>query len=268
VWNLTKQSSLSERARSLGHITWSTLHDDPWETRSELRSAFTSVSTFEADAQWGMVASNDDVAVLTFRGTDSNLEWAHSLTFKQVAWFEGKAHGGFVKALDTVWDLVLAAMFDERVLEDGKTLWVSGHSLGGALALLAADRLARLGFDVEEVFTFGTPCVFDAIAANAFTIPVYRVVNNEDPVPKFSWPTLFDEYTCFGEEVFLLASGAVAKSRHSHHLARKIDRANSIGEGILEAGLINDHFMREYARKLDLWVVEESRSGESTPSSP
>lgn len=259
MFMISTDSSLPQKTCALGRFTFATLHDDPWEQDPGLRSFFDSIETFERDAHWGMVGWNANHAVLAFRGTDSNLEWAHSMTFKQIAWFEGRAHAGFIQALDTVWEQVLAAIYDAHVIEQQKTLWVCGHSLGGALALLAADHLQRMGCTVLEVFTYGTPCVFDAVAARAYPVPVYSVINNEDPVPKFTWPTLFDTYECLGEEIFLLASGAVAESRHSHHLARKIDRANSIGSGILEAGMINDHFMREYVRKLELWAKASDR---------
>lgn len=251
---LSLDTSRPNTIRTLGHVTHATLHDDPMETKPALRSIFNELSTFEREAHWGMVGWNEDSAVLSFRGTDSNLEWVQSMSYRQVPWFEGKAHGGFVQALDTVWDLVLAALYDAEVLEKDKALWVCGHSLGGALALLATDKLHRAGFTVHEVITYGTPCVFDATAIASYPVPVYRVINNEDPIPNMTWPTLFDTYSCSGEEVFLLASGAVAENRHSHHLSRKIDRANSIGEGILQAGIFNDHFMREYVRKLDIWA--------------
>lgn len=248
----------AERLRALGHVAWATFHDDPMAKLDWMSELFASVTSFEVGPHWGVVASNSEITVLAFRGTDSNEEWAQSITYRQVPWFEGKAHGGFVAALESVWEPMMAALYDEGVLEREKTFWVCGHSLGGALALLAADRLHREGFTVAEVATYGTPCCYDPLAAEQYPIPVYRVANNEDPVAAFSWPTLFESYACVGEEVFLLASGAAAESRHSRDLARKIDRANSIGEGILPAGMIHDHFMREYVRKLDLWAASEA----------
>lgn len=254
MFALNPNTPSPERIRTLGHIAWATFHDDPMERLDWMGDLFDSFTRFEVGAHWGMVASNENVAVLAFRGTDSNDEWMQSISYGQVPWFEGKAHGGFVKALESLWEPMMAALYDEGVLEKGKAFWATGHSLGGALALLAGDRLHREGFSVREVVTYGTPCVYDPVAAEQFPVPVCRVSNNEDPIPEWTWPTLFDTYTCFGEEIFLLASGAVAEARHSRHLARRIDRANTIGEGILPAGMIHDHYMREYARKLDLWV--------------
>ena len=235
---------------TLGVITHATLQDDPIAGYPDLGTLFEVVSTFEVGAHWGMVLSNSDVAVLSFRGTDSNLEWAQSFTYKQIPWREGKAHAGFVRALEQLWEHVLASLFDAGAIEGEKTLWVTGHSLGGALALLAADRLVDMGVDVHEVQTYGTPQVFDPVAAQSYGVPTLRFINNEDPIPQLHWPTLFDVYEHVGVEHFLLASGALARGRHSRDLAQRIDRAYSIGEGILPAGMIHDHFMREYLRKL------------------
>jgi hypothetical protein len=65
--------------------------------------------------------------------------------------------------------------------------WVTGHSLGGALAALAATSLEYQGFKVAGLYTFGQPRVGDW----AFTRQVnahmgdrmFRYVNNNDIVP-------------------------------------------------------------------------------------
>lgn len=237
-------------AHTLAVVTHATLGENPFEAHPVLRDLFTDISTFEQEAHWGSVISNDRCAVLAFRGTDSNLEWAETLTYRQIPWIMGKAHAGFVRALELLWEHVLAAMYDARVLEEDKDFWVTGHSLGGALALLAADRLSHLGISATEAVVFGTPPIFDAVAASAYRVKVSRFSNNEDPIPQLTWPTPFDSYAQVGEEIFLTASGAVGANRYSRDLARKIDRAMSIGEGILPAGMIHDHFMRQYLNKL------------------
>lgn len=258
VHSLKIDANPIRNAHTLSVITHATLWNDPFENYPVLSELFSSITTFEVEAHWGMLVSNDEYAVLAFRGTDSNLEWAQSFTYKQVPWIAGNAHAGFIQALDLLWENVMAALYDAHIVDEEKTLWVTGHSLGGALALLSADRLVHAGIRVQEVQTFGTPQVFDPVAAKAFPVPVRRFINNEDPIPQTSWPTLFDTYAHVGEEYFLLASGALAKNRHSRDLARKIDRAYSIGEGILPAGMIHDHFMKEYLKKIRTLDEQES----------
>ena len=68
-------------------------------------------------------------------------------------------------------------------------LWVTGHSLGGAMASLAATTISKLGYmspDKIKLITFGEPRVGDADYASAVDtlIPyVYRIIHAHDIVP-------------------------------------------------------------------------------------
>jgi thioesterase domain-containing protein len=89
-------------------------------------------------------------------------------------------------ALAEVWAPLLAAVQEEQGTAE-RPLWVTGHSLGGALALLAAWRFERQFIQVHEVVTFGAPMVGNGEAARAldaaFAGRVHRYVDVEDPVP-------------------------------------------------------------------------------------
>ncbi len=98
-----------------------------------------------------------------------------------------KFHLGFMTALGDVWPALFPKV--EAAVQTGdRLLWVTGHSLGGALALLAAWRLQRHFIDVHRVYTFGAPMVGNAAAAEAFQREfagrVFRYVHFEDLVPR------------------------------------------------------------------------------------
>eukprot|EP00667_Euglena_gracilis_P000363 EG_transcript_363 len=80
---------------------------------------------------------------------------------------------------------------------------LTGHSLGGAVANLLAEKLRRTGFRIDEVVTFGAPKFVDAVsAAGLQTAPLLRRVTLEgDPVPAF--PPLAS-YCQAGSELSLL----------------------------------------------------------------
>lgn len=65
-------------------------------------------------------------------------------------------------------------------------LWFAGHSLGGAMVHLAADRMCLSESDcgVSGLYTVGTPAVGDDDFANDFYAPYYRTVYYQDPVPR------------------------------------------------------------------------------------
>jgi pimeloyl-ACP methyl ester carboxylesterase len=77
----------------------------------------------------------------------------------------------------------------EDLLDAGQTVWVTGHSLGGALATLAAARLYDAGIEPYVTCTFGAPRVLDPKAAAAYLPRLYRFVNKGDLVPTV--PTTF-----------------------------------------------------------------------------
>jgi len=100
-------------------------------------------------------------------------------------------HKGFVDAIAAVWGPLMAAVEAEMKACD-RPLWITGHSLGGALALLAAWLFKRRFVPVHEVCTFGAPMIGNREACAAFDREfagrIFRYVNGRDPVPKL--PTM------------------------------------------------------------------------------
>ena len=95
-----------------------------------------------------------------------------------------KIHSGFLHALSLVWGN-LSDYLTSRNLD---RVWFTGHSLGGALAMLSAYRFGKEfpGRVPIEVFTFGAPCVGNAAFGRDFkslNIPAFRFVNHRDIVP-------------------------------------------------------------------------------------
>jgi hypothetical protein len=156
------------------------------------------------------IATNDDHIVLAFRGTESPgsieglKDWlltdADDLLIQPqgdlgtdfaAAGVGARWHEGFMKALADIWDPVMESVMAERKKND-RPIWITGHSLGGALALLAAWRCKRKFVPVHQVYTFGAPMVGNVETAEAIdrelTNRVFRYVNDHDPVPKL--PTL------------------------------------------------------------------------------
>lgn len=126
--------------------------------------------------------------IIAFAGTDSKINVLTDLKVTDVAFpacslQKTRVHAGFMKAWDAVRDQIL-----ERV-KDKTDITFTGHSLGGALAMLA-------GLDVSctldskkniSVITFGAPAVGDEFFVDSFQQNIsrsVRVVNPLDPVPR------------------------------------------------------------------------------------
>ncbi len=113
-------------------------------------------------------------AVVVFRGTDDLQAWFDfNFDLVPTRWPEGgKVHQGFQEAFNVIWHQIDAA------LPPGVPTLYAGHSLGGALATLAASRRPP-----TSTHTFGSPRVGDADFVAAVPHDTFfRVVNNRDIV--------------------------------------------------------------------------------------
>lgn len=86
-------------------------------------------------------------------------------------------HTGFDKAVRELYDSL------SRKLDTAYTTRITGHSLGGALAVLLAYYLTVDGYELERTVTFGQPKVTNRQGAEKFRdVSLLRVINGKDPV--------------------------------------------------------------------------------------
>ena len=130
----------------------------------------------------GFMAQADGVTIVSFGGTDP-LVLAHWITDLRVGKNAAGVHQGFAEALEVVWAPIAGAL-----REPPHALLFTGHSMGGALALLCADRVrSELGVAPAAVFGFGMPRAGNAAFSKrinaAFGQRVYRFAHGRDLVP-------------------------------------------------------------------------------------
>ena len=123
------------------------------------------------------------MAVLAFRGTQQVKDWMTNLDAATMPVSSsggntlGNVHRGFNEAFLSVRDQIDPLL----VGDDDLPLFITGHSLGGALATLATWYLK--GDSLAACYTFGAPRVGDMGLMDRFRTPIYRIVNGTDPVP-------------------------------------------------------------------------------------
>ena len=132
--------------------------------------------------------------VLAFRGTEKKLsDWLTDARCVPTVEGASKVHTGFLEAFskkrDADGNTVKAAVESILALpaardDNGRPLplFITGHSLGGALALLAATLVVP---NVNGAcYTFGAPRIGNYEYFRFLKTPVYRVVNSSDIVPR------------------------------------------------------------------------------------
>jgi hypothetical protein len=208
------------------------------------------------------LATNDDHIVVAFRGTESPAtidglkDWlltdAVNLlilpegdlgTDFAAAGVDARWHLGFMKALADIWDPLFQAVMAE-LKKSERPIWVTGHSLGGALAVLAAWRFKRKFVPVHQIYTFGAPMVGNTVTAAAidreFADKIFRYVNVPDPIPKLPTVSLIANQYGHCQKEIVLGVAESAEAVTTSAVAFFQQMAGRTADGVLHGTLIDD----------------------------
>lgn len=147
----------------------------------------------EGPVPMGFIARRRKDLYVVFRGTVTSGEWAKNLSFNLSEYLlpgRGSAHSGFLELYGSLRDALIASLKKEA---PGSRLYVAGHSLGGALATLAAmDIEENAHRKIRAVYTFASPRAGDDAFVQAFNDALagrsFRIVNTSDIVPSIPLP--------------------------------------------------------------------------------
>ncbi|CAB1117639.1 unnamed protein product [Ectocarpus sp. CCAP 1310/34] len=222
------------------------------------------------------VAANDDVILVVFRGSSELTDWTTNFNLVRRLvpsdWLlDGlgcDVHQGFDDAVETVWNPGSAHPSGMRNIiktlckEEGKhrKLYLAGHSLGGALATVAAARLAFMDdVKISGIYTIGSPRVFGENMADRFNAKMndgtrmkdkyFRCRNNNDLVTRGP----LRPYKHVGTEIYFDRFGGLSTST-------LLDRILGRFSALLRFSLVdgaNDHGAGEYIRLFKQTVIDE-----------
>jgi len=138
-----------------------------------------------------------------------------------------------MEALEEVWSDLLPHL--TQLDGKGCKLWVTGHSLGAALATLCAGRYNN----VQGVYTFGSPRVGNDGFKEKLDANIYRVVNNDDIVARVPPP---GTYVHVGELKFIDSDGII-----QDHMIEKERPANEPRDGTYDQESTNHQDRNSFA---------------------
>lgn len=139
---------------------------------------------------FGYVATRPGAVFVSVRGTETPGEWLCDFEAVPMACHvgTGQVHQGFQKVYEVIRDSALAAL--KSALHPGDDVFITGHSLGAALATLLANDAVSVTENIQ-VCTFAGPRtgLGDFVAAYNQRLPgTLRVVNRWDIVPNVPVP--------------------------------------------------------------------------------
>lgn len=213
----------------------------------KLIAEFNDVKT---DTQ-AFLVSNGEYAVLAFRGTEVSKKTdmlTDAKAFK-ASIIEGRVHRGFLGGYNSLKGEILASLKKVR----GLPLYITGHSLGAALATVATNHLEGEVLDglpirdqIAACYTFGSPRVGNKQYDREFKSPIYRVVNTTDIVTVV--PLLAMGYLHIGDVRFL--EPGMGNIRRGIPILRRIFFFLTAVFRLF-GPLVGDHGIEKYRKKLE-----------------
>ena len=213
---------------------------------------FSQFAFFDRKDSQAFMAGNAEMIIIAFRGTEpTNLkDWMTDIKIRKKTGPYGKVHRGFLKGFQVVWPEIRQVIKEWQT--QAQSLWLTGHSLGGALATLAMASLGEEAKPVHGLYTFGQPRVGGKTFARNFDLDfksrMFRFVNNNDVVTRV--PTRKMGFRHVGQVLMFDASGRLQADLHfwNNFLDRVLGRIADLGKPGTDG--IRDHSMTRYMKHL------------------
>ncbi len=189
---------------------------------------------------------DDTRLFVAFRGTEADpRDWITDARFgPRSGELGGTVHSGFHEALDLVWPNVGEALAGAGE----RQVWLAGHSLGAALAILAAARVVEAGGTVAGVYTFGQPRIGKSDFREAYHAKLkdvtFRVVNHIDLVTRV--PLLVQGYRHVGRMVYFDHNQKMSVDASAWRVAIDDLRYRFAHLGRIESAGLTPHYIDGY----------------------
>ncbi len=186
-WNTQGEDIQWETAITLGEMS-ALAYTEPHNRELVARQiGFDKVEILEEGSMSGFFVMTDDVAVVAFRGTDmfSPEDWLANADFRDRLPLNSdhEVHRGFQNAYGCFADEIKTHLSERKP----EHTWITGHSLGGAMAECCAYDLVVSRLALSGLVTFGQPRIGNKEMARFIDDEIghkyMRFINEHDPVP-------------------------------------------------------------------------------------
>ncbi|MEH6627013.1 MAG: lipase family protein [Motiliproteus sp.] len=218
---------------------------------------FISVKGYNNNSAQGALIEHKDYLCMVFRGTDEAADWLDNINAFSTDELFGKFHRGFWNSLADIWEPIYQD-YCRLKAANKRPLFFTGHSLGGAMASIAAARFIQQDWPFTAAYTFGQPRAMAREAARIFNAEAaqryHRFQNNNDLVTRI--PSRLMGYSHVGSYLYI----SEEKTIHADpgFWFRFLDSIDGAVESVMESGIdaIEDHSMDRYLAAVKRWDFE------------
>ena len=195
---------------------------------------------------------------MAFRGTNELADWLDNINAFSTKELFGEFHRGFWNSVEDVWQLI-NDKFRHLQKQKERPLFITGHSLGGAMATIAAAKFVHEDKPFTSVYTFGQPRTLTRETARVFNTECksrfFRFHNNNDIVTRA--PARMMGYSHIGSYLY------ISEEKEIHQEAgfwfRFVDYFDGALSALKEDGIdaVEDHDMKKYLKAVKKWDLQE-----------
>lgn len=223
---------------------------------------FVSVTPTSRNSAQAILVEHEDYWCFAFRGTDEIRDWLDNLNAFPERVLFGEFHRGFWNSTEDVWQPLFEHYRDGRAADrqarTPRPVFLTGHSLGGAMATIAAARLVHEDQPFSSTYTFGQPRAMTLETARIFNADAkgrfHRFQNNSDIVTRL--PSRLMGYSHVGSCRYISQDKRIHEDVGAWF--RFLDTVTDIVESAseLRLDLVEDHAMVDYLAAIRAWDRE------------
>lgn len=220
-------------------------------------SKFLSVFGVDEKSSQAALIEHNDYLCMTFRGTNEVADWLDNLNVFSTKVLFGEFHRGFWEALEDVWEPIYEKYRELRA-NDKRPLFITGHSLGGAMATVATAKFVHDDQPFTSTYTFGQPRAMSRDTSLIFNSECksryFRFHNNNDIVTRV--PARIMNYSHVGSYLYISLKGKIHPE--PGFWFRFLDHVDGALEDLGVKGLdgVKDHSIDHYIDAIKKWKLK------------
>ena len=218
---------------------------------------FITISSVDKNSAQAALIEHENYLCMAFRGTDEFSDWLDNINAFSTKELFGEFHRGFWNSLEDVWQSI-NERFRSLQEQNKRPIFITGHSLGGAMATIAAAKLIHVDKPFTSVYTFGQPRALSRETAQVFNVECksrfFRFHNNNDIVTRV--PARLMGYSHVGNYLYITEEKEIY--REVGFWFKFLDQIDGAVKDVKEKGFdgIKDHDINEYLSAIEKWDIK------------